>query len=396
LTPSGTLIAQTPATFTAPMTLFADRYADTGVLSRGRVWINPVGFMQSVQGVASTAQTLNLNSLLPANSGLVGPAIWSVTKVSSGSAVLSSSGSLSIPSGQVVQEIAVSAQDAQGRKFSGAVSVGLVTSSFSANLFAKAGQSEPAVFNLNNASGTLPSGTRRWAFKAGQSIPSWLSLNPVTGVLSVSQQSSTIAEAGVAADYIVEGYDLYSSAVPVPKTYGTVSVGVSTFRNVLFTDRTAAVSLNLNPAPPVAGVGENATWSVVSGALPSGVTLSAVGTLTASTSANCQQDVLLRAQDAEGNSALVLVYVNAPSPAQTFSFGVSKNSPEPQKVDLNSLPEMSLGWLEATRVWTPTLGQVLPSWMSVDGSGVLSMMPTRLSCSNKTGSTPMALHSVPW
>ena len=197
----------------------------------------------------------------------------------------------------------------------------------------------------------------------------------MTGVLSVSQQSSTIAGAGVAADYIVEGYDLYSTAVPVPKTYGTVSVGVSKFRGVLFTDRTAAVSLDLNPPPSVAGVGENATWSVASGQLPSGVTLLPGGTLTASTSANCQQDVLLRAQDADGNSALVLVYVNAPSPAQTFSIGVSRDLDGAQKVDLNSLPGMTLGWPETGRVWTPTPGQVLPSWMSLDASGVLAMSP---------------------
>ena len=336
--------------------------------------MTPVGALGRLTGAATAdARTVDLNALLPANSGLSGTTSWSILNGAGGAATVSGAGVLSLPAGAAQQELTLVAKDSLNKTFALGYTVGLVSSSFENQLYALAGQSGASMVDLNRSLGTLSGGRRTWGFKAGQQIPSWLTLDAMSGTLAAAPPAGTPAGA---QNYLVEVYDADSSEFPVTKKTGSVSVGVTAFRTSVAWTREATLNVDLTSKLTAnSGLGTGVTWSLGTPASGAGVSVSSSGMFTAVNTTSLQQDFLVKAVDSTGKAVLGSVFVNAPSINNSVILPAVVASAGGSLADLNIVPGISIGYPALNRQWAPSAGTILPSWMTLSASGVVTFSP---------------------
>ncbi|NBV33157.1 MAG: hypothetical protein EBR81_05010, partial [Proteobacteria bacterium] len=339
-----------------------------------------VNFSAPVVWDVSKSVGLNLNASLPASAGLQAPLSWELVAGQNPDTVsgwsLSSGGTLIQQFGPSPGILLVKVTDSTSgtpKEWNGALDFQVVFTQFSGSFKAVAGQLLPSTLNLATLSGANASPATAWKFTTNQpGVTSWMSLSS-SGTMSVNPLA-TVAS-GTYGVYV-------EASTGSTVTTGEVSVDVLAFDAVLFGDTALSYDpfLDLNTVLPVtAGLSAGPSWQLFSEpsvVYPEGASVSASGTLTFPRALPGQTTVYVLATDSNGKIAKGRVNVSIVgvgiAARVTGLLGVSGGT----SYNPTLLPEVQAAGVTATTVWSLLPGQALPSWVTLQANGTLSVSPS--------------------
>jgi hypothetical protein len=206
------------------------------------------------------------------------------------------------------------------------------------------------------------SGTLTWTISAG-ALPPNLILDPATGVISGTPtapgtSSFTVRVADTGGQSATQPLSITITAIPPPGTPPDIT-----------TTTLPAGTVNQPYNQPVVATGGTGalTWSIVSGALPEGLTLNATnGEVSGTPTVAGTSSFIIRVQDAAGLS-------------DVQALSITVNSPAPPRITTSSLPAGRVGEPYSEPVQA-TGGTGARTWIIVEGS-----LPAGLTLDPTTG-----------
>jgi hypothetical protein len=304
-----------------------------------------------------------------AASGGTGSTVWSVVGGALPSGVLlGANGSVSgVPTAIGTFAVTVRAVDANWPQNQAAVSLSLVVSAPVLNVTVSAAPSaQVGVLYQGSANATGVVGTPVWSLASG-TWPAGVTLDATTGAIAGVPSAYGVFSAAV---QLRDSYDpsrvasapLTITVAPVPLQITTLTLGSVEYR------QTYQSQLAFS-----GGTGR-AAWSIVAGALPSGVTLDAGGSLGGSPTSIGTFSVTVRAADANWANlhadATLSLLVSAPALVASLSPAAAA------QVGLHYLRAASASGVVGTASWSIASG-ALPSGIGVDAAtGAISGVPS--------------------